>query len=111
MNNFNNLATCGFDCSKCPAYIATVSHDLDTLRKVFRDSSNKSFEELACLGCLKNNTDSHMCNTCYMRQCVKKKNINYCYECLSFPCEYVSKNLSPNTFNTLKKLNKDYYKK
>lgn len=46
---------CGFDCGKCPIYIATIKNDLnmkkEILTKHLENNQIISLEEIECYGC------------------------------------------------------------
>jgi hypothetical protein len=56
------LAKCGFYCGACPTYVKG-----------------------GCRGC----EDEHNDGDCFTRDCVKEKNLNFCGECKSFPCDTI----------------------
>ncbi len=43
-----------------------------------------------CAGCLTNNMDKpEHCRKYKIKDCVQSKNLNYCFECLEFPCKQI----------------------
>ena len=60
-------APCGLPCFECPGYLAEK-----------------------CKGCRNENGRSgHQSEYCNVYQCIKKKEINFCYECSDFPCDHL----------------------
>lgn len=44
----------------------------------------------SCTGCLTNDMDKpEHCRKCKIKDCVQSKNLNYCIECLEFPCKQI----------------------
>ncbi|GAB6189586.1 hypothetical protein JCM30566_13270 [Marinitoga arctica] len=64
----NLYSYCGFDCSKCPVYVATINNDynlkMELVKKYNTEENPLTIEDIKCLGC-KN----------------KKILFKYCYEC------------------------------
>ncbi len=91
-----NIAYCGLDCTKCDAYIATLSND-NVLRKktakLWSEMNNAPItaEMINCMGCRENGIKTPYCESmCQIRQCALQKKINTCAECsLIEMCETV----------------------
>lgn len=62
MMDINLLGKCGFYCGACPTYI-----------------------KKECRGCL----DEHAEGDCFSRDCVMRKELQFCGECREFPCETI----------------------
>jgi len=92
---FDNIAVCGYDCSQCPAYKATLRGDAEALRKVFTlpPDAPCSVEKDGCLGCKSSFRNEKVCD-CHIRKCNSAKKQNSCAECATFPCDYLKNNLS-----------------
>ena len=60
--NENLLGKCGYYCGYCPTFI-----------------------QGKCAGCV----DGNQAGVCYSRDCVLKKGIHACGECVDFPCEEI----------------------
>ncbi len=96
------IASCGLDCTKCNAYIASMTND-DALRIKTAEIWTKEFnfpfkaEEIDCHGC--HATDGVQighCSQCGIRACAYGKGYKTCAECAEFSgCakleEFVSK--------------------
>jgi hypothetical protein len=65
---------CGFDCEKCPVYIATVSNNLsmkkDILAKHIENGQEISLEEIECYGCNSKNDSKYP----YLKKCDLRNN-------------------------------------
>ena len=43
-----------------------------------------------CDGCLKSDQGKpEHCRKCKIKDCIKEKEINYCYECTEYPCKHI----------------------
>ncbi|MBP5216814.1 MAG: DUF3795 domain-containing protein [Bacilli bacterium] len=82
-----NIAYCGLDCQKCPAYIATKNDDQKLREKVAKEWSlwNKAEitpEMINCDGCREQGRKTPFCaSLCQIRQCALKKDILTCGSC------------------------------
>ncbi len=74
-------SSCGFDCSNCPLYMATIEKD-EVLRKQIEDKYNIK-KGMECLGCLSDKCAS-ICENCKIRACCYNKNIKNCGWCDEF---------------------------
>lgn len=64
------LAPCGMNCMVCYKHLK---------------------DKRPCEGCLSsdiNKPDS--CKACRIKECVNKKGLSYCYECMDFPCKSIN---------------------
>lgn len=90
-----HFAFCGYDCSKCPVYIATENKNLEQLRKIlYNNNPNETIDSLGCYGCKSDKSINYMCANCLIRQCAMEKKIDNCGLCDQFPCGklvYISK--------------------
>ncbi|TYB31750.1 MAG: DUF3795 domain-containing protein [Candidatus Mcinerneyibacterium aminivorans] len=83
---------CGLYCGACPFFNATVEGEekLDKLYEKIKENNNQiEKSDLKCKGC-KSNTHSAYCENCEIRVCIEKKDLNFCYECDQYPCEFLS---------------------
>ena len=108
----SNMAVCGYDCNNCPIFKATISEDVNTLRKIYKLSETVecNVETHGCKGCL-SGVNNHMCDSCQIKNCADKRNIDSCGKCDEYPCDYVIKHLSKETIEVLDKINMEYKKK
>ena len=89
MDYRNLTAPCGKDCFNCPLCIGEENREN---RKAFLQRNNIPDEKYRCKGCRDNNgfcpgleilgIDGH----CKMYQCIRSKNVEFCFECDEFPC-------------------------
>lgn len=116
MNNYEkaviDLAPCGVDCSRCASYengdivrlscelkeklinfenLAENMKDFMPIFKYYKEFSDilNHFSTGKCPGC--RNSDKPKCQ-CSINGCSKKNNVNFCFQCKSYPC-------TPTTFN------------
>ncbi|MBM4402294.1 MAG: DUF3795 domain-containing protein [Candidatus Cloacimonetes bacterium] len=91
------IAYCGLDCNKCPAYIATKHND-DNLREKTakewteryrsdgRDRPPVKPEDINCEGCLSSGLVYLHCHECKIRNCAMEKRVKNCKECAEYKC-------------------------
>lgn len=83
------VAPCGIDCFNCEMYEKNVTEEFQAR---FAERFKVPKERISCAGCI----GSNQCllldlqgKKCSTLECVKKKGIQYCFECDTFPCEYL----------------------
>lgn len=106
------IACCGLDCEKCQARIATLKDD-EELRKIVADKWSElngvliTKEMINCHGCRVEGVKTPFCEKlCPIRQCVIKKHLDSCSDCISLlSCEKIKMIISNNkeAYNILKK--------
>lgn len=103
-----NLSYCGYTCEECPIYKATISNDIEALKRIYFIGPGKecSIETHGCKGC-KSDLTNHMCDTCFIRKCNIDKKIINCAYCDSYPCDYLKAYISSKTRETLDNINKE----
>ena len=71
------VAPCGMNCNVCAAYLA-VTHDV----------KSKGLRMMYCIGCRPRNKPCAFLK----KRCdrLRNGNVNYCYECPTFPCDGLS---------------------
>lgn len=89
-----HLAYCGFDCSMCPVYIATKTHDMISIEALRAKFSTKDHiltdDELHCHGCKSNLSEIHaFCANCEFRICAMSKKVDSCGQCRQYPCALI----------------------
>ncbi len=92
------LSPCGLYCGVCAVYLAHISNDNDFKKKllpVFEKWGAKTIEDIACTGCLSDDVVFPFCQTCAIKNCIKKKNLEGCRQCDDFPCEILKHWPSP----------------
>lgn len=93
------IASCGIDCDKCNAFIATKNDDNSLREATAKEWSvqyNHAFkpEDINCSGCREDGAKIGHCNVCTVRKCAISKNLTHCGECPQFPCKVLSDFLS-----------------
>jgi hypothetical protein len=83
------IAVCGIDCAECDIFKAAGNHqiamDFASWLKAERHIDVKP-EDVSCLGC-RGHRGKHWSPDCWILECcVDKKGLNYCFECVEFPC-------------------------
>ncbi|MFW9987238.1 MAG: DUF3795 domain-containing protein [Candidatus Odinarchaeota archaeon] len=89
------LAPCGLYCGVCSIYIADRANN-SKFKRILLDWSkpfSKTIDDIKCKGCLaKNQEDLFVyCKICSIRDCVKSKGFESCYQCEDFPCKFIDK--------------------
>jgi hypothetical protein len=84
-----HLAVCGLECTKCPAYIATLNND-DNLRQEIAAKWKVQFNadvkpcDVNCVGCLGDGVKIPHCQECGPRLCAVSKKVANCSACQEF---------------------------
>src|SRR5208283_231123 len=89
MDYLQMTSPCGLDCFNC-----TMSQTKDNPNLRIKIAKNLGIpeEKATCQGCRgENGTIAflNMTEPCSVYQCIKKKDIDFCYECSDFPCDYL----------------------
>ena len=96
MDYLQMTAPCGLACFNCTNYLA--NENKEARKKLERDArlNGVPIEVMLCQGCRnqKGVLDSHTLyfkrsEPCYVYKCTNEKNINFCYECVDFPCDHL----------------------
>ncbi len=77
------VGICGIYCGACLTYRS--SRDGDPKLIDFLMEQGLSKDEMLCNGC-GSDFVTPRCSGCIFKECVKNKEIAYCYECPDFPC-------------------------
>ncbi|ACV62706.1 conserved hypothetical protein [Desulfofarcimen acetoxidans DSM 771] len=89
MDYQNMTAPCGLDCFNCPIYLANTD---EKIRKIVAVRLNVPTEKAVCHGC-RNEAGVIAAigrnKPCYIYQCIRKKEISLCCDCVDFPCDYL----------------------
>ncbi len=90
------IAKCGINCSKCPAYSATINNDEEAKIKLAAEWS-KQFnfdmkpEMVNCYGCLDEDKPKlGYCQMCEIRKCAVSKKVDNCAHCQDYACKALS---------------------
>jgi len=85
---------CGIFCGDCEIYIAYSTNNIGERKRIARkyDGAGKSImpEQVKCLGC-KGNADNVWRAGCKIRVCAEDKGVEFCYQCLDYPCNELDK--------------------
>ena len=90
MNIDKRSVYCGIDCSKCDAYIATITNDNELKKKTARlwsklNNAKILPENINCNGCKYEGIKTIFCtNLCFIRKCAIKNNVDNCKQCAKF---------------------------
>ena len=83
------VAPCGIDCFNCELFEDNVT---DEFQERLSNNTKIPKERIMCRGC----TGSNICllielagKTCKTKNCVQEKGLDYCFQCDTFPCEYL----------------------
>jgi len=76
-------AVCGLYCGACGVYIAT--HEDENRLKSIAAKFNQTIEETKCNGC-RSDKKTPYCNSCNFTKCASQKGIDFCGECVEYPC-------------------------
>ncbi|MGE5621132.1 MAG: DUF3795 domain-containing protein [archaeon] len=84
---------CGLYCGACEVMNAVTYQDKERVISIFRDLWEKTGmggvtpDEVECTGCKTDNVFIN-CSKCFMRQCAISKGVEFCIDCLEFPCSF-----------------------
>ena len=90
------LGYCGVECSKCPAYIATINND-GALRRSYAAEQSEFYgmeilpERINCVGCLEDGEHLGYRSMCEIRRCCSDKGLATCAECAEYVCDELEK--------------------
>ena len=97
------IAYCGIDCSKCDAYIATITNDSELKTKTEKDWSKLNNatilpKHINCNGCRKDGAKTIFCsNLCPIRKCAVKHSADNCTQCKKYnDCDTIQTFLKTN---------------
>lgn len=88
MDYKNLTATCGRDCFNCPFYLAGNN---ERLRSILSRRFEIELDKAQCSGCrnIKGDVSFLGFGKCKIYDCSESKNIEFCFECEDFPCDYL----------------------
>lgn len=78
-------AVCGLYCGACGIYLATQANDIEKLAH-YAAMLGQPLSETRCNGCRSGKKTAY-CNSCFMIQCSREKDLSFCGECGEYPCE------------------------
>lgn len=83
------VAPCGIDCFNCEMYEENVT---DEFQARLGAAFNMAKERITCKGC----SEGNQCllldlqgKKCKTLECVNRKELEYCFQCDTFPCEFL----------------------
>ncbi len=79
---------CGLNCGACPVGLANEREDENTLKSM-AEQWGVQREEVNCTGC-KTQTIAPFCARCEMRVCAREKGLEFCSQCIDFPCRTIT---------------------
>lgn len=81
-------APCGLDCFNCDIHESNLT---DEFAEMIHVKMGVPKEEIACKGCRQQDGKHfHLPQGCATLDCVKAKNVEFCYECNDFPCPFLA---------------------
>lgn len=83
------IAPCGIDCFNCELF---ESNATEAFRERIQQSMGVPKHLVSCKGCSGGNQCLFLQlqgKSCKTLECVTKKGVDYCFECDTFPCEYL----------------------
>jgi predicted RNA-binding Zn-ribbon protein involved in translation (DUF1610 family) len=94
MENINKdlLAPCGLYCGVCAIFIAHRDNNekfKKALLPVYKMFA-KSIDDIACTGCLSEGIVFPVCQSCPIKKCTNKRELEGCFECDDWPCKYIT---------------------
>ena len=80
---------CGLDCFNCRMYLANEDEEL---RAKISRYAGIPVEEAICKGCRGEAGKPvfvGQTGSCHVYRCITDKNLDFCYQCSDFPCDYL----------------------
>jgi hypothetical protein len=74
-------AYCGLYCGSCTAFLATKENKVKELAAQWQ----REEDDVICHGC-KSGKVANYCRTCGLKECARKKGLEFCYQCEEYPC-------------------------
>jgi len=88
---------CGVFCGDCEVYIAYSTDNAKAKKRIAMafNCQGKSItpEQVKCLGC-KGSANNVWRGPCKVRMCAEEKGMEFCYQCLNFPCDDLEKSFA-----------------
>ncbi|HWR28474.1 MAG TPA: DUF3795 domain-containing protein [Negativicutes bacterium] len=87
------IGSCGIDCTKCGAFIATQNNDAALRAKIAKEWAELNNapilpEHINCTGCSSDGPKFYYCeNMCKIRKCSAEKGYTNCAGCESYTCD------------------------
>lgn len=80
--DFRYDSFCGLYCGACETLRANMEDRIDELAR----QRERTVEDVTCFGC-KTEINGSYCRRCVIKQCAKDKEIEFCSDCLEYPCQ------------------------
>ncbi len=84
------IAFCGLECTKCPAYISKRDDNQELREKTAKEWSSGGFQiepdQVNCNGCHSDGELLKFCAECNVRNCAIEKEYDTCADCSEYPC-------------------------
>ncbi|MCF8075098.1 MAG: DUF3795 domain-containing protein [Desulfotignum sp.] len=82
-------APCGLDCFNCDLYVENLT---DKLSGLIQEKLSIPEHEIACRGCRQQDGKHFHLGPegCSTLDCVKRKGVDFCFNCDDFPCLYLA---------------------
>jgi len=86
--DYNQMTSpCGLDCFNCPAYFANQNQEI---REAISTTLAIPIQKASCNGCRNQGGKVlNMSEPCHVYTCIKNKAIQFCNDCIDFPCDYL----------------------
>lgn len=90
MNEKHALAApCGLFCGACGIYVAHREND-GRLKEKLAGFYGLKVQDIHCEGCLAESDDVFFyCRVCPIKNCVKERKLEGCFQCAEFPCRNI----------------------
>ncbi len=93
MVNFIEDSYCGLFCGACEILLAfrrSLENDIETEWKDLPEQFTSMIPEyrIECCGCKTDNVFEG-CRKCRIRVCASGKGVEFCFECIDYPCEQI----------------------
>jgi len=82
----NLISACGLFCGACGIYQATQENDIEKILQ-YAVVLNQTFDETLCDGCGAKRKSLHCSKMCTFIDCKQQKGVNFCTDCIEFPCQ------------------------
>lgn len=87
MERYKDIAPCGIDCFNCEVYAPNITEAVATQLSTRLGITP---EKVPCSGCRGSDGCRLHMGECATLECVKARNVDYCFQCEDFPCEFLS---------------------
>ncbi|MGY5871954.1 MAG: DUF3795 domain-containing protein [Candidatus Thorarchaeota archaeon] len=110
------IVYCGLDCSKCDAFKATQTEDLE-LKKQIAERWTRELgteftpQDIECDGCKSQRISGWCQKICLIRPCAEERGVETCAHCSDYPCDKIEKFLlgEPVARNTLEEIRRSIH--